>query len=63
MENIKTTYRAYVFCTNCRFRKEIDIPKGILISGVSCPDCGNYTLEDDPNGGIFNRSHKPVNYR
>lgn len=63
MENNETTYMVYVFCTNCRFRKEIDVPKGVLISEVSCPNCGNLTIKDDPNGEIFNRPHKPVNYR
>ena len=57
MEENKTTYKAYIFCSNCHFKKEIDIPKGALISHVSCPNCGNLTLEIDPNGEIFNRPH------
>ena len=61
MEENKTTYKAYIFCNNCYFKKEIDIPKGVLTSSVSCPNCGNLTLEVDPNGKIFNRPHVPNN--
>ena len=63
MENNNTTYKAYVFCTNCNFRKELDIPKGSLVSDVSCPNCGNLTIKIDPNGEIFNRPHRQENYR
>ena len=63
MENDRTTYKAYIFCTNCHFRKEINIPNGTLISEISCPNCGNLTVVDDPNGEIFNRPHIPTNFR
>ena len=62
MENNKTTYKAYIFCTNCHFRKEIEIPKGALINEISCPNCGNLTIKIDPNGKIFNRPPKTINY-
>ena len=63
MENNNTTYKTYIFCSNCRFRKEIEIPKGSLIGDISCLNCGNLTLEVDPNGEIFNRPRKPISYR
>lgn len=63
MENNQTTYKAYVFCANCGFRKQIDIPRGSLINDVSCPNCGNSTLEIDPNGEIFNRPKHQEDYR
>ena len=43
----KETYKQKILCTNCGFRKEIDIPKGVKVEGAECPNCGNKTLERD----------------
>ncbi len=59
-----TTYKIYVLCGNCSFRKEIEIPKGTLISETPCPECGNLTLDKDHNAHIFHRpSRPPTSYR
>lgn len=52
------TYKAKVYCSNCDFRAEIDIPKGQTIDEAPCPTCGNLTLVKDQSvdlgGGGFN---------
>ncbi len=48
MEN-EETYKANVYCRNCDFRKEIEIPKGQVIEKTACPNCGNSELLKDHN--------------
>ena len=60
MEN--STYEAYIFCANCSLHKKIDIPKGSTINQTKCPNCGNMTLRLDPNGELFDRPPKRIDY-
>lgn len=62
MDN-NNTYKVFVFCSNCRFRDEIEIPKRTLINETSCPKCGNMTIRDDPNGEMLKKPHIPASYR
>lgn len=39
------TYTVSVACSNCGWRGSIEIPKGQLIEGKTCPNCGCYELE------------------
>lgn len=41
------TYKAKVYCSNCDFKKEIDIPKGKKIGETECPNCGTPELSKD----------------
>ncbi len=42
-------YKQKVFCSNCNFRGEIEIARGVLVDKAECPNCGNKTLDrDDP---------------
>ncbi len=59
----KSSYEAYIFCTNCHVHKKIEINKGLQISDVECPNCANNTLKIDPNGKIFNRPKPRNNFR
>lgn len=43
------TYKMKVYCGNCDFRGEIDIPKGVLVSEAECTQCGTTTLAKDIN--------------
>ena len=58
-----TNYEVYIFCSNCLVHKKIEVPKGSLINQTVCPNCGNLTLEIDPNGEIFSRPPSRPNYR
>ena len=51
----ESSYEVYVFCDNCHCHENISILKGKIISDIDCPNCGNKTLEIDPNGEIINR--------
>lgn len=42
MEN---SYKLNVFCKNCDFEGDVEIPKGTTYEKRACPDCGNMTLE------------------
>ena len=59
----KSSYGAYIFCTNCHIHKKIEINKGLKIEDINCPNCANKTLKIDPNGEIFNRPHQREDYR
>lgn len=59
----ETTYEAYIFCQNCHIHKKIIFPKGSMIEHSECPNCGNLTLQIDPNGHLFDRPNKPINFR
>ena len=41
MEN---SYKAKVYCKNCDFKGEIEIPKGQTIENTKCTNCGNAEL-------------------
>lgn len=62
-QNQQSTYNVYVLCTNCLAHDQMTITKGILLSDVLCPNCGNKTLKNDPNGEIFSRPKKPTSFR
>ena len=36
---MEDAYKLEVFCTNCDFKGEVDIPKGILVDDYKCPKC------------------------
>lgn len=62
-QNQKSTYEVYILCTNCLTHDKVTITKGVLISDIPCPNCGNKTLKNDPNGEIFSRPKKPTSFR
>ena len=41
------TYKAKVYCKNCDFRGEIDVPKGQIIDDTICVNCGTSQLIKD----------------
>ncbi|MBI2038914.1 MAG: hypothetical protein HYT22_01360 [Candidatus Niyogibacteria bacterium] len=41
----KETYKLKVFCVNCNFKGEIEIPKGVAYKSQECPNCGVTGLE------------------
>ena len=41
----KNTYKLKMFCGNCGFEGEIEIPKGIASKNKECPNCGITELE------------------
>ena len=43
------TYKVNVYCTNCDFRGDIDIPKGQIIEHTKCNNCGNPKLTKNMN--------------
>lgn len=59
----ETTYEVYILCQNCLIHKKITLPKGSMIEQCECSNCGNLTLKVDPNGHIFDRPYKPMNFR
>ena len=44
MENTNNTYKAKIYCKNCDFSGEIEIPKGQTIDQTECTNCGNAEL-------------------
>ena len=57
------TYKASVFCKNCDFRGEVDIPKGQMIEDTPCPSCENMTIEKDRNVGLGGGGMGRSNFR
>ena len=55
---MEDTYEAYIFCNNCYKHDKIKINKGSPINQVSCPNCGNLSIEIDPNGESFDKAKK-----
>lgn len=53
MEN---TYKIKVFCTNCDFTGEINIPKGQTVEQTSCENCGTPNLIKNQDVFISNNS-------
>ncbi len=39
------TYKVKVYCTNCNFQGETDIPKGRPVSDHPCLNCGTKSLK------------------
>jgi len=47
--NNENTYKARVYCSNCDFKKEIDIQKAKKVEETACPNCGTMELGKDIN--------------
>lgn len=44
-QQVADHYEAETSCSNCQHAGTVYIPKGVLISGAECPNCGCRTLE------------------
>ena len=38
-------YSAEVYCSNCKYKKEIEVQKGTLVTDMKCPNCNCETLD------------------
>lgn len=45
-------YKANVYCTNCSFSNETEIPTGCTIEQHHCPTCGCKTLRKKQDIGL-----------
>lgn len=43
--DMEGTYRVHVWCDNCGFNEEADLPKGKRVDECECPKCGNTGIE------------------
>ncbi len=42
---MNNTYKVKVFCKNCDFKGEVDIPESLKVEDHICPECKNKELE------------------
>ncbi len=50
------TYNLPVFCENCGYEGNLDIPKGTTVDKYSCPTCGVPSLTRDINAHLRDQS-------
>lgn len=54
------TYKLKVYCTNCNFKGEIEIQKGVAYSNQECLNCGVADLKFVQEPAIM--TMKKINY-